>query len=542
LSSGPTAVNLGDNISVTADPATNSLIIRAGKSDYQKIVDLLRRLDTKRRQVLVEAMLLEVGVLDRQAMGVEFSTSGGGSDGGIIARNDLGNLTNILSDPTRISGFAVAAASAGTISLPGGISIPTQTVLLTAAKSNSNVNVLSAPTILTTDNEEAQITVGQNIPFITSTSTNETNLNNTFNQVERQDVGIKLRITPQISSRDFVTLSIFTEVSNVVEGTQGSNLGPTTTIRNSETKVITKDGQMIVTGGLMSDDVTSAESGVPFLKDLPLFGQVFKTSTENRRRTNLLIFITPRIVKDQFDARELTVEGRDAMRGTIQNFESYPEREEVLDSLAIDRVAEAPAIEGDTVDEIGERKPEEGKVRKDHGTIRKPATVHSEGMQLQQPISQESTALGSASIAGNTLELRAAPPLPQFQAASRTNRGEELQRAGTSPHGGTGRFVTLRRTTELPPGVDLPFDTVGTALVKIEIPADSAPRAHSFFRQGGEYQYRSPAGPISFRVDAIGDSGTSEDRNSEHPGIWYTLSPHDVMALGTSQSLWSPVP
>lgn len=107
---------------------------------------------------------------------------------------------------------------------------------------------------------------------MTSTSTSETNLNNTFNQVERQDVGITLRLTPQISSGDFVTLQIFTEVSNVKPQTQGSPLGPTTSVKTSETKVITKSGQMVVIGGLMSDDITESKSGVPFFQDIPVIG------------------------------------------------------------------------------------------------------------------------------------------------------------------------------------------------------------------------------------------------------------------------------
>lgn len=379
--------SLGENISITADPATNSLIISAGKTDYEKIRELLRQLDIKRRQVLVEAMLLEVGVDDAQQLSTEFSTSGGGNDGGILAKSDFGNLSALLSDPTKLSNFSVAAASSGTLTLPNNIKIPTQTVLLNAAATNNNANVLSAPNILTTDNEEAEIVVGQTVPFVASRATSDTNLNNTFNQIDREDVGITLRITPQISSGDFVTLNIFTEVSNVIAATLASELGPTTTKRQSQTTVIAKDGQMIVTGGLMSDDVSESESGVPFLKDVPVFGSLFRSTSEARRRTNLLIFITPRVVKDQFDARDNTLVKREHLEDVIAREAVHPDREEILHNSDIDHVAEGGLYEGP-----------------------KPGTIRAaDGKGKRQPL-KTSTTLESDPAA--VIELRAAPALP----------------------------------------------------------------------------------------------------------------------------------
>ncbi|MCB0310378.1 MAG: type II secretion system secretin GspD, partial [Bdellovibrionales bacterium] len=340
-SSGSNSVSFGEDLSITADPSTNSLIINAQKSDYLKILELLKKLDIKRKQVLVEAMLLEVGIDDSLSMSTEFLTSTGGADGGAIASSNFsGNLAQLFSDPRSLSGFSMAAASAGTLKIPGGDTLPSQTVLLAAAQANTNVNVLSAPTILATDNEPAEIVVGQNVPFLASTSTSGDNLNNTFNQIDRQDVGITLRLTPQISAGDLVRLQIFTEVSDVIDATLASELGPTTTIRTSETSVVTKDSQMIVIGGLMSDDVSDSEGGVPFLKDVPVFGSLFRTHAESRRRTNLLIFIRPRIVRDQFDARESTLDRTRSMRSDIDYFDIPPERREVLESPDLDRVAE----------------------------------------------------------------------------------------------------------------------------------------------------------------------------------------------------------
>lgn len=344
---GVSSVSLSENISITADPATNSLVINAGKSEYEKVRELLKQLDIKRRQVLVEALILEVGVNESLTLSTEFSTSGGGLDGGIYASNTQGGIANLISNPTALNNFTLAAASSGTLTLPQGIQIPSQTILMNAAQNNSNANILSSPNILATDNEQAEIVVGQNVPFLASTSSNQTNLNNTFNQIDRQDVGITLRITPQISSSDFVTLNLFTEVSNVLESTANSELGPTTTIRTSETTVITKNGQMIVIGGLMSDNISEAEDGVPFLKDIPVIGSLFRATSENQRKTNLLIFITPRIIKDQFDARTVSLEHRDNLQNTIISGDVHPNRRSSLESAKLHEVIEVGEYEGE---------------------------------------------------------------------------------------------------------------------------------------------------------------------------------------------------
>src|SRR5262249_50004852 len=171
-----------------------------------------------------------------------------------------------------------AAASNQTIRLPNGTVIPAQIALIKANENNSDVNILSAPDILTTDNQEAEIVVGQNVPFIASTSTSETNLGNVFNTVERRDVGITLRITPQISEGGMVRLQVFEEVSAIVDSIAlnalipASQLGPTTTIRSATTSVVVRDKQTVVIGGLISDQTNNKESSVPFLADIPVIG------------------------------------------------------------------------------------------------------------------------------------------------------------------------------------------------------------------------------------------------------------------------------
>lgn len=490
-------VNLGDDISITADPSTNSLIIMGSKSDYMKILELLEKLDIKRRQVLVEAMLLEVGVDDRQSMGTDWLTSGGGADGGFLVGNNAGNIVSVLRDPQRLSGFSVAAASAGSLQLPG-FTIPSQSVLLSAAQSNSNVNVLSAPTILATDNEQAEIVVGQNVPFVSSQATSDTNLNNTFNQIDRQDVGITLRLTPQISSGNSVTLKIFTEVSNVIESTLASNLGPTTTIRTSETTAITKDGQMIVIGGLMSDNVSDTDSGVPFFKDIPVLGHIFEASNQDRRRTNLLIFITPRVVQDQFDARDITIDKRDSMQGDIDAEGTYPRRDEILQNADIDRVAESAPYDGPTP-----------------GTIRGPsgpgqATNHTASTSVQ------------ASENG-AIELKVSPRLPGEMRNSQT--AASLPRSRDT-------FVVFQLNGKGSNNA-VPFSVAEDGVFGVVVPAEASNPAHAFFAAGELYSYEVDSS--RYPIQAVGTFPSQLEAKDLYPTLpenWYTLSPYEIMNLG----------
>jgi general secretion pathway protein D len=509
-SSGPKSVSFGDNVAITADPSTNSLIIAANRTDYEKVIELLRDLDIKRRQVLVEATILEVGIEDQTALGVSWTSAGGGADGGILASNGLSSLTGIFSDPTSLSNFTLAAASSGSLKLPGGKSIPSQAVLVRAAQASKNVNVLSAPNILTTDNEEAQIVVGNNVPFISSTSTSQENLNNTFNQVDRQDVGITLRITPQISSGDFVTLKIFTEVSDVVPSTAESALGPTTTLRTSETTVIVKSDQMIATGGLISDNSSESDDGVPLLKDIPVLGQLFKTAGSNKRQTNLLIFITPRIIKDQFDAREVSTSYRDTFEEKIEADGITPRRENVLRSPDFDNVAEASIQTGP-----------------------KPSTI-TPAKKSTQPRLME----GRSSK--EPLSLRSSPPAPivdiqkQLDAPqAKADIGKVLKKE-TAFQAGTF-FILLKGLSEpsqnssnLPP-----FSYAKGGLIGLTASAETSSIADKFFRVGKTTGYKIGDDLIEMEVVGSFDSYDAALKLAgSRPLEWRSLTPHEILNLG----------
>ena len=193
------AIDFSGDVRITADPATNSLIIAAAPEDFEIIRSVIEKLDIRRKQVYVEAIILEV-TLDRiRQLGIELQGGLGLPNGVGIGRTNFNNLNTLLTSPQNLAGLALAGLSEQTVELPDGTKVPAQAALLRALDNSNDVNILSAPNILTTDNEEAEIIVGQNVPFVASRATSETNLDNTFATIEREDVGITLRLTPQIS-------------------------------------------------------------------------------------------------------------------------------------------------------------------------------------------------------------------------------------------------------------------------------------------------------------------------------------------------------
>jgi general secretion pathway protein D len=289
-------------VRVTADPATNALIVSATPADWETLRGVIGNLDLRRRQVFVEAIILEASTDKLRSLGIELQGAGnlGGSTVG-FGQVNLGSLGTAVTNPTSLPGLILAAASNKLVTLPSGQQVPAFTALLTALETESDVDVLSAPNMVTTDNEEAEIVVGSNVPFVASRATSSSNLSNLFTTIERQDVGITLRLTPRITADDFVHLSLFEEVSaidpipNPAVG-DPNLVGPTTTIRTASTVVGARDRQTVVIGGLLADTVRLDETGVPFLKDVPVLGNFFRRDDHHRTKTNLLVFLTPHII------------------------------------------------------------------------------------------------------------------------------------------------------------------------------------------------------------------------------------------------------
>ena len=307
---------------VTPDKATNSLIIVASANDYETLVGVIRKLDIRRRQVYVEAVIMEITLDKTRDLGAEFRGTAAVGDGAVISGSNFdfkGNVNQLFGalatgNPLIFGGTGLIAGGIfGEVTLPDGSKVPAVTAVLRAAQTRDNINILSSPHLLTLDNKEAEIVVGENVPFITSQSRdtlNATNANVINNTIERKDVGITLRLTPHIHESDFVSLDIFQE-SSAVKGDSllnASTVGPTTTKRSAKTSVLVKSGDTVVLGGMMQETFTNVASQVPLLGDIPLLGHLFRFKSVSRKKTNLLIMLTPLIIREPGEMLERSAE------------------------------------------------------------------------------------------------------------------------------------------------------------------------------------------------------------------------------------------
>ncbi len=305
------SAELEGGVKVTADKATNALIIVASANDYETLLGVIKRLDIRRRQVFVEAVIMEITLDKSRELGAEFrgAVQTGGSGAAISGTNfgftgGVNDLISAISAGTALSFSGTGLTLGGTlgkVTLSDGTQIPAITAVLRAAETRDYVNILSSPHLLTLDNKEAEIIVGENVPFITSTSRDSTNLANVINTVERKDVGITLRITPHIHESEFMNMEIYQESSAVKSTSDSATVGPTTTKRSTKTSVLVKNGDTVVIGGMMQETFSTSESQVPLLGDIPLLGYLFKYKSISRKKTNLLIFLTPNIIKEPKD-------------------------------------------------------------------------------------------------------------------------------------------------------------------------------------------------------------------------------------------------
>jgi general secretion pathway protein D len=312
---GPATI-LEGAVTITSDKATNSLIIVASPGDYETVKDVIQKLDIRRRQVYVEAAIIEMSLSKSRDLGFEFQATNlhnldTSTATTAVGGTNFGNIGNVIANGpaglAALNGLTVGAIK-GTFTFKG-VQFLNVGALLHALQNDSDVNVLSTPNILTTDNQKAEIMVGENIPFITGQSqTAATGGGAILTSVDRKDVGITLKLTPQITSDDNVRLEVYQEISDIINtpGLNANVVGPSTSKRSATTTVVIKDRQTMVIGGLIRDNVTSSTSKVPFLGDIPILGWLFKTKQTTVEKTNLMIFITPYIVKNEEDVAGLT--------------------------------------------------------------------------------------------------------------------------------------------------------------------------------------------------------------------------------------------
>ncbi|MEM7411910.1 MAG: type II secretion system secretin GspD [Myxococcota bacterium] len=321
---------LSDGINVSADPATNSLIIQASLEGFNTLAEVIKKLDVERPQVSVEALIMELTVNDDEDIG--FS-------GLLQAINGDTNLAITTATTAGASGVPVApiASAVGDGALPlvgrlvrdsrdvdaagnrgGSGTIIDQIINLSA--SNGDVNIVSAPHILTSDNEQAEIRVGDNIPIISSrveSAQGQTDGLATSVNVERQDIGVTLRVTPQITEGDSLRMEIFQEITEINSNLAVGNVndvGVALSNRRIENTVVVRDGETVVIGGLLSDVLDESVTKVPWLGDIPFLGWAFKSTNEEIRKTNLLVFLTPRIVRTPLDLEHDTIRRREEFR------------------------------------------------------------------------------------------------------------------------------------------------------------------------------------------------------------------------------------
>jgi general secretion pathway protein D len=316
------------SVRVTADPATNSLVVSASPQDYGTLEKIISQLDIPRRQVYVQAVIVEVSTQRMRELGISYQ--GAANFGGNVlgvGHFDYGNLANALTNPLGMTGltFGLAsgsmctinnALSAATSAIASGtttttsVTVPCDIALITAIETDTHSNVLSAPTLLTTDNEEATIVAGQNVPFISSATATAALSGQIFQSVDRQNVGITLDIVPQITEGGYIKLDVYEEVSAVILSTVNNPLGPTTTIRSASTTVMVQNHRTTVIGGLLADEVDITKQGVPYLSNIPVLGNFFTNRQRNGQKTDLLVFLTPHVILNREDLRELSLDER----------------------------------------------------------------------------------------------------------------------------------------------------------------------------------------------------------------------------------------
>ena len=324
---------------VQADPATNSLIISAPEPLYRQVRAMIDQLDSRRAQVYIESMIVEVSGDNAADFGFQWQgLLGNKGDSNLLASGTnfnsgagAGNILGITAaaaagSPAAVAGLIGEGLNIGLIRNYGG------TYALGAIarllQSQTNTNIISTPNLITLDNEEAKIVVGSNVPFITGqfTGTGSTASTNPFQTIERKDVGITLRIRPQVGESGTVRMAIYQESSSidstVAPGT--SNAGPSTKKRSIESNVVVDDGQIIVLGGLIEDSFTENNSKVPLLGDIPWVGALFRSQSRQKKRTNLMVFIRPVVMRDSSSAEKLSFDRYELMRDRQQSAQPAP--------------------------------------------------------------------------------------------------------------------------------------------------------------------------------------------------------------------------
>lgn len=344
-------------VTITADKPTNALVVNATPKDYVTISEIISKLDIKRNQVYVETLILELGMdalldlgvslqgaVDTGSDSVSFGTSN--LNTGPVGLSDLVPADSDSTTPSLLSQAVNGLILGGmfnpitTVDSNGNeITLPALSVLINLSETDTDINVISAPRLLTSDNEEAEIVVGSNVPIITSRGSD--NAGNAVNSIERQDVALTLRFTPQVTEGDLVRLKVYQEISDVALANDNvgdpNEVGPSIDKRLVRNTVLAEDGHTVVLGGLFQTNQQERVSKVPLLGDLPLLGFLFRSKKQTETKTSLMVFITPTIIRSSEDLEKVTQQNRRNLR----RFKETSGSREVFGPLAEDVAPEA---------------------------------------------------------------------------------------------------------------------------------------------------------------------------------------------------------
>ena len=322
------------NVQVVPDKATNTLVVMAEREDYKILENIIKQLDVPRPMVYIEALIMEVNTNKDFTLGVQWQgvKETGSVDGNSVA-SFIGSNTGIMPSPTYDStsgltslalpsGFSMGIMSGG-ITI-GGVTLPNIAAIVQAYKTDSDVSILSTPQIMTLNNEEAEINVGSNVPYITQQQQSTTSTLVGYNTYEYKDVGVILNITPNINEENFIRLKISQQVTKLTSSAASTT--PTTLKRTAKTTVVVKDNETVVIAGLVGDSTEDSTTKVPLLGDIPLLGWLFKAKTVTREKTNLYVFLTPHIVRTQKDAAGLYQEKRETMGEVVEGIIKLDEK------------------------------------------------------------------------------------------------------------------------------------------------------------------------------------------------------------------------
>lgn len=325
---------------IQAEPATNSIIITASEPLYRNLRHVIEQLDRRRTQVYIESLIAEVSSTNAEELGIQwqglvgsgnqnvgfggtnFTNAAGQAGSNIIG---LGSNVNNILNPGNPSGVPIPPAPGLNLGLLTKFNgTYGMSALITALATTQGTNILSTPNLITLDNEEARIVVGQNVPIITGSyaQTGSTSTVTPFQTYTRQDVGLTLRVRPQVSDNGIVKMQIYQEVSSIYN--QNFASGIILNKRNIESNVLVDDGQIIVLGGLIEDKYNDGSSGVPFLKDIPFIGALFRSDSKTRTKTNLLVFMRPYILRDKDQTADITTNRLNLVQKTEDQFKQAP--------------------------------------------------------------------------------------------------------------------------------------------------------------------------------------------------------------------------